>query len=150
MADTPKKRGRPRIYASPGARRAAKNRRSREFVRDMESRGFVRVSVYVPRSARKEIEQLAAIKREQAEQARKLAPPREKAAASFITEEEKAEAVRLWREGYGLADFTMSGLPLDHALKHLVEIGDIGSTHEGMRELTNRDGKGPLAFMTRR
>lgn len=144
-----KKAGRPRIYATPGARRAAKNRRNLEWTRDMEARGFVRVTVMVPRSGRKEIEALAAVKREEAEKARQLAPPREKPAAVYITEEEKAEAVRLWREGYSLFDFKMSGLPLDAALKHLVAIGDVGSTQEAMTELTNRNGKGPLGFMTR-
>lgn len=136
MSDYGLYRGRPRLYPSPEARRAAKTERNRAFQRQAVAEGLVRVSVLVPAGQVATLKALAATLR-QAKAARrdKALPARGHAA---IAETDRQLIISLYERGAAPRDLEIPGVKLQQLVQLLAETGEYGPAREIMTELLRR------------
>jgi hypothetical protein len=129
-------RGRPRLYPSPEARRAAKTERNREFQRQAVAEGLVRVSVLVPAGQVATFRALAAtLRRAKAERREKALPARGHPA---IAEIDRQLIVSLYEQGAAPQDLEIPGVRLPQIVQLLAATGEYGEPREIMAELLSR------------
>jgi hypothetical protein len=137
-------RGRPRLYPSPEARRAAKTERNREFQRHAAAEGLVRVSVLVPAGQVGTLKALAAtLRRAKAARREKALPDR---ARPTIHETDRRLIISLYERGAALRDLEIPGVKLQQLVQLLAETGEYGPAREIMAELLRRQAAAGRGF----
>ncbi|MCI0430190.1 MAG: hypothetical protein L0210_06570 [Rhodospirillales bacterium] len=136
MTDYGTYRGRPRLYSSPEARRAAKTERNREFQRQVAAEGLVRVSVLVPAGQVATLKALAATLR-QAKAARRAKALPERGHPA-IAETDRQLIVLLYAQGAAPQDLEIPGVRLPQIVQLLAATGEYGEPREIMAELLSR------------